>query len=64
MPIEIRELVITAAISENAQEPPQQTNETLGQDPAKKETAETQADSLIAACVEQVLAILREKSER
>lgn len=52
MPIEIRELTIKATIS-NEQ----------GQATGKGAGSQDQA-AMIAACVEQVLAILKEKSER
>ncbi|GAB4012171.1 hypothetical protein GCM10028808_27490 [Spirosoma migulaei] len=54
MPIVIRELVITATVD---------TNTT----PSATSTAPPAADAqkqLIQACVEQVLAVLREKNER
>lgn len=55
MPVEIRELVIKAAVNEGGQgTPPPSGGATDGQD----QTA------LIAACVEQVLSILKEKAER
>ena len=59
MQIEIRELVITAAISENSQKPPSGKAQTT-----QKAVTEEKTSTLVAACVEQVLAILREKSER
>lgn len=51
MPLEIRELAIKATIGDGQTT---QTADAGGQDRA----------ALIAACVEQVLAILKEKSER
>lgn len=54
MPLEIRELVIKASVNEGLQD------QNLGQG---NFDADTQA-AIIAACVEQVLAILKEKSER
>ena len=51
MPLEIRELVIKATISEGGSGP--------GESPGKSDQA-----AIIAKCVEQVLAILAEKSER
>ncbi|MDZ8055889.1 MAG: DUF5908 family protein [Aulosira sp. ZfuVER01] len=54
MPLEIRELVIRASVNEGQQE----QNFDQG-----NFDADTQA-AIIAACVEQVLAILKEKSER
>jgi hypothetical protein len=56
MPLEIRELVIRAAINEGQQE--QNTGRGVG-----NFDADTQA-AIITACVEQVLAILKDKSER
>ncbi len=53
MPIEIRELLIKTTIHDG---PPQQNS-------SSNETA-TDSDAIIAACVEQVLAILQEKAER
>ncbi|WP_166507352.1 DUF5908 family protein [Nostoc sp. 106C] len=54
MPIEIRELVIRASVNEGQQE----QNQGVGNFDADAQAA------IIAACVEQVLAILKEKSER
>lgn len=55
MPVEIRELVIKASVNEGGQgTPPPSGGATDGQDQA----------ALIAACVEQVLSILKEKAER
>ncbi|WP_179197950.1 DUF5908 family protein [Nostoc sp. T09] len=56
MPIEIRELVIKTSVNEGQQE------QNLGQGVGNFD-ADMQA-AIIAACVEQVLAILKEKSER
>jgi hypothetical protein len=53
MPLEIRELVIKASIGEGGQ----------GQTSAQSGGEADQA-AIVAACVEQVLAILKEKSER
>ncbi|MBD2199387.1 MULTISPECIES: DUF5908 family protein [Calothrix] len=56
MPLEIRELVIKASVNEGQQR----------QNSARESgnfDADTQA-AIIATCVEQVLAILKEKSER
>ncbi|MFN6570934.1 DUF5908 family protein [Dendronalium sp. ChiSLP03b] len=55
MPLEIRELVIKTSINDGGEG--QTTSGTAGSD------ASDQA-AIIAACVEQVLAILKEKSER
>ncbi|QIR36405.1 hypothetical protein HCG51_06290 [Tolypothrix sp. PCC 7910] len=54
MPIEIRELVIKTSINDG------QNNSSGG---TESSDANDQ-DAIIAACVEQVLAILKEKSER
>lgn len=56
MPLEIRELVIKTSLSgSNAQA------ESLG---SAENGGVSGQDALIAACVEQVLAILKEKAER
>ncbi|BCL33729.1 DUF5908 family protein [Nostoc sp. MS1] len=55
MPLEIRELVIKASINEGGQQ-------NYAQDVGNFD-ADVQA-AIIATCVEQVLAILKEKSER
>ncbi len=60
MPLEIRELVIRTAINEDGQT---QTGSRRESEAANPFDADAQA-ALIAACVEQVLAILKEKSER
>ncbi len=55
MPIEIRELVIKASVTEGSQ----------GQNPSQGSNSDNQdLSDLITACVDQVLAILKEKSER
>ena len=56
MPLEIRELVIKASVSDGDQ----------GTSSASSETNDTGGDqtALINACVEQVLMILKEKAER
>lgn len=51
MPVEIRELQITAVVQDNAQTIP-------------ATTAAPNPEALVAACVEQVLQILKEKTER
>lgn len=56
MPIEIRELVIRASVSSGEQ------SSTQAQSDNRPETGE-QSD-VVAACVAQVLAILKEQSER
>jgi hypothetical protein len=53
MPLEIRELVIKASISEGGQE----------QSGVPSSSGGSQ-EAIIAACVEQVLAVLKEKAER
>ncbi len=58
MPLEIRELVIKASVSDGGQE--QNTN----QSQAANYTDNREQADIIAACVEQVLAILKEQSER
>lgn len=55
MPLEIRELKIEATINEGSQGTPPPSGEATD--------AQNQA-ALIAACVEQVLSILKEKAER
>ncbi len=57
MPLEIRELVIKASVSEGEQSQPSQGSA------ESSPTLDNQSD-IIAACVEQVLAILQERSER
>ena len=59
MPLEIRELVIKTSVQEGGG----------GQAPAAKSEAAgsggaSDQDAVIAACVEQVLAILKERAER
>jgi Family of unknown function (DUF5908) len=58
MPLEIRELVIRASINDGEQG--QNTNQGQSEN---SNNVNNQAD-IIAACVEQVLAILKEQSER
>lgn len=58
MPLEIRELVIKASINDGGQG--QNTN----QSQAANNTENQNHADMIAACVEQVLAILKEQSER
>ena len=53
MPLEIKEIVITASITESFQE--KQKSDTGGGG---------NSEDVIAACVEQVLEILNEKNER
>jgi hypothetical protein len=56
MPLEIRELVIKASVSQGEQGQP-------SQGAANSPTLNNQPD-IVATCVEQVLAILQERSER
>ena len=58
MPLEIRELVIKASVNDGEQ----RKNTNQGQ--AVNYTDNENRDDIIAACVEQVLAILKEQSER
>ena len=57
MPLEIRELVIKTSINEGGQA------QAAGSGAGDSGGASDQ-DAIIAACVEQVLAILKEKAER
>ncbi|MBO3460114.1 DUF5908 family protein [Aetokthonos hydrillicola Thurmond2011] len=59
MPLEIRELVIKASVNDGEQG--QNTNQ--GQVQSHSNWEDDRSD-IIATCVEQVLAILKEKSER
>ncbi|MDB5137805.1 MAG: hypothetical protein JWP37_4408 [Mucilaginibacter sp.] len=52
MPIEIRELQITATVQED------------GNKPSSNAAAIVDSEAIVARCVEQVLEILKEKSER
>ena len=54
MPVEIRELQITTLIQENAGAAPSNASS----------SAPTNTESIIAACVEQVMEILKQKIER
>lgn len=57
MPLEIRELVIKTSISDNGQ--------TQVANSGSEDSGGTgNQDAIVAACVEQVLAILKEKEER
>ena len=58
MPLEIRELVIKTSINEDGEGQNVKPGEAGGNFDADAQAA------IIAACVEQVLAILKEKSER
>ncbi len=63
MPIEIKELVITAHVG--ATEPPHNKNMPEQQNSPPKSQAQTEAnEDIIAQCVEQVLEIIRKKTER
>lgn len=57
MPLEIRELVIKTSINEGGQA--QTANPSAGDSGGSGDQ-----DAIISACVEQVLAILKEKAER
>ena len=57
MPLEIRELVIKTSINEGGQAPTANPN-------AGDSGGSGDQDAIISACVEQVLAILKEKAER
>lgn len=57
MPLEIRELVIKTSIQNGGEA--QATNSSSGESGGTGDQ-----DAIIAACVEQVLAILKEKAER
>ncbi|MBK7870260.1 MAG: hypothetical protein IPJ74_06005 [Saprospiraceae bacterium] len=65
MPIQIRELHIKVAVNEPAEasntSPVRSTPSPGG---AQGQMGEDQRDQIIAECVEQVMNILREKSER
>ncbi len=58
MPLEIRELVIKASVNEGSASRSSNQSGTGG-NPSVSDTS-----AIVAACVEQVLAILKEKSER
>lgn len=53
MPVEIRELQITTTVHEGA-----------GNSPSSSPVPAVASDDIIAKCVEQVLEILKEKTER
>ena len=55
MPVEIRELQIITTITEGGSE---------GSNPSSSPPAATGGEDIIAKCVEQVLEILKEKTER
>ncbi|MDJ0728836.1 MAG: DUF5908 family protein [Crocosphaera sp.] len=57
MPLEIRELLIKTSISNESDE--QKASPSAVQDGSSNAT-----DAIVAACLEQVLAILKEKQER
>lgn len=52
MPVEIRELQITTVVQDN------------GNTPSSTQPSPAESNDIIAKCVEQVLEILKEKSER
>jgi len=56
MPVEIRELQITAVVKEGAQQGGEQS-------PSEGDNA-MNTDAIVSACVEQVLEILKQKNER
>lgn len=58
MPIEIRELVIKASVN-SGEQGQSSTQERLQSDPKTEEQSD-----IVATCVAQVLAILKEQSER
>lgn len=58
MPLEIRELVIKASVNEGSQ------SQNSNQGTAALSSAAPDQSTIIATCVEQVLAIIKEKSER
>lgn len=58
MPLEIRELVIKAKVNEGSQ------SQGSNQGTATGSSSAPDQSTIIAACVEQVLAIIKEKSER
>jgi hypothetical protein len=57
MPLEIRELVIKTSIHQDGQGQNSQSGST-------SEKNESDQAAIVAACVEQVLAILKDKAER
>ncbi len=57
MPLEIRELVIKTSINEGGQAPTANPN-------VADSSGSGGQDAIIAVCVEQVLAILKERAER
>ncbi len=57
MPLEIKEIVVTASATESFMDEKAQNSGSGG-------GANGNSEDLIAACVEQVLEILREKNER
>ena len=58
MPLEIRELVIKASVNDG------EHGQNSNQSQAANYTDNSDRADIIAACVEQVLAILKEQSER
>ena len=58
MPLEIRELIVKASVNANMFE--QETK----QDTCSSDDNSQDIDVIVAACVEQVLAILKDRSER
>jgi Family of unknown function (DUF5908) len=58
MPIEIRELIIRATVSQNSTAGAQNTAST------QSENATSSNDQLISTCVEKVMEILKSKNDR
>lgn len=56
MPVEIRELQITAVVKEGPQQGGEQSSSGSG--------SAMNTDAIVSACVEQVLEILKQKNER
>lgn len=59
MPLEIKEIVVTASVTESFMDEKAQNSGSGG-----GANGNSNSEDLIAACVEQVLEILREKNER
>ncbi len=62
MPIQIRELHIKVVV--NAAESPPSSTSADAQQPAATGGGDTDKDLIISECVEQVMSILREKTEK
>ena len=63
MPIEIRELHIKVTVNEQAQSP-ENTRLTAAQTDSPESRSSAQKEEIVAECVEKVLEIMRNKSER